>query len=142
MAREQACDEAVLALGTRPSNYARVLLELAESMQPSAAGAGALPMVERSLMETRLMAILNDEVRPATRRWRLAPAIAVALFTLGVAAAQPAVRAAGSERCRSHAGGGRRRAARVAGDADGRADRATGRHAAGAVCAGAARGGA
>ena len=39
VAREQACDEAVLALGTRPSAYARVLLELAESMQPSAAGA-------------------------------------------------------------------------------------------------------
>jgi beta-lactamase regulating signal transducer with metallopeptidase domain len=96
VAREQACDEAVLGLGARPSNYARILLELAESLQPSAAGAGALPMVDRSHMETRIMAILNDQVRPAARRWLLAPAIAVALFTLGVAAAQPAVRAAGS----------------------------------------------
>ena len=95
-AREQACDEAVLALGTRPSNYARILLELAESLQPSAAGAGALPMVDRSHMETRIMAILNDEIRPAARRRLLAPAIAVALLTLGIAAAQPAVRAAGS----------------------------------------------
>ena len=96
VAREQACDEAVLALGTRPSNYARVLLELADSLQPSAAGAGALPMVGGSNMETRIMAILNDQVRPAARRWLLAPAIAVALFTIGVAAAQPAVRAAAS----------------------------------------------
>lgn len=93
VAREQACDEAVLALGTRPSNYARILLELAESLQPSGAGAGALPMVDRSHMETRIMAILNDEVRPSGRRRVAAPAIVVALFTLGVAAAQPAVRA-------------------------------------------------
>jgi beta-lactamase regulating signal transducer with metallopeptidase domain len=95
-AREQACDEAVLALGTRPSNYARILLELAESLQPSAAGAGALPMVDRSHMETRIMAILNDEIRPAVRRRLLAPAITVALLTLGIAAAQPAVRASGA----------------------------------------------
>jgi beta-lactamase regulating signal transducer with metallopeptidase domain/predicted nucleic acid-binding Zn-ribbon protein len=96
VAREQACDEAVLALGTRPSNYARILLELAESLQPSAAGAGALPMVDRSHnMETRIMAILNEEARPAVTRRVLSPAIAVALLTLGVAAAQPAVRASG-----------------------------------------------
>jgi beta-lactamase regulating signal transducer with metallopeptidase domain/predicted nucleic acid-binding Zn-ribbon protein len=96
VAREQACDEAVLALGTRPSAYARILLELAESLEPSAAGAGALPMVDRSHMETRIMAILNDEVRPAATRRPFAPAIAIALMAVGLATAQPAVRAAGS----------------------------------------------
>ena len=94
-AREQACDEAVLALGTRPSAYARVLLDLAESMQPSPAAFGALPMVQRSHLETRLMAILNDDVRAAGPRQRAArglviPAIGVALCTLLLAAAQPA----------------------------------------------------
>jgi beta-lactamase regulating signal transducer with metallopeptidase domain len=95
VAREQACDEAVLALGTRPSAYARILLELAESLQPSTAGAGALPMVDRSHMETRIMAILNDDVRPAVKGRVLAPVIVSALLTLGVAAVQPAVRASG-----------------------------------------------
>src|SRR5215471_2965271 len=32
LAREQACDENVLALGIRPSDYARVLLDLADTM--------------------------------------------------------------------------------------------------------------
>jgi beta-lactamase regulating signal transducer with metallopeptidase domain len=62
-AREQACDEAVLSLGTRPSDYARVLLDMAEGMQPGAPRLAALPMVHPSHLETRLMAILNDEVR-------------------------------------------------------------------------------
>lgn len=90
-AREQACDEAVLALGTRRSVYARVLLELAESMRPSIPALGALPMVERSLLENRLMAILNNDASPVTRRVVLIPAIGVALLTLTLAAAQPAV---------------------------------------------------
>lgn len=91
LAREQACDEAVLSLGIRPSEYARVLLELAEGMCPARAIA-ALPMVERSLLERRLMAILDDNARPAGRRPRLAIA-AAAFVTLTLAAAQPAVHA-------------------------------------------------
>lgn len=93
VAREQACDEAVLALGTRPSVYARVLLELAESIGPPAAAVAALPIVQRSLLETRLMAILNDDVRPMTRRLLLIPASGLALLTLTLAAAQPSVSA-------------------------------------------------
>ena len=92
-AREQACDEAVLALGTRPSAYARVLLELAESLQPAPAGLGALPMVQRAHLETRLMAILNDDVRAASRRGMMIPAIAFAVCTLILAALQPSVQA-------------------------------------------------
>jgi beta-lactamase regulating signal transducer with metallopeptidase domain/predicted nuclease with TOPRIM domain len=90
VAREQACDEAVLALGTRPSAYARVLLDFAESMHPFTPTLAALPIVEPSLLETRLMAILNDDARPAMRRRMLMPAIGVTLLTLSVAAARPA----------------------------------------------------
>jgi predicted nucleic acid-binding Zn-ribbon protein len=49
-----------------------------------------LPMVDRSLLETRLMAILNDNVRPATARLGYLPVIGVMLLTLSLAAAQPA----------------------------------------------------
>lgn len=91
IAREQACDETVLALGARPSAYARVLLDLAESMsaRPPVRFLGALPMVHRSNLETRLMAILNVGVRPTTRRLIVGLASGVALLTLAVAAAQP-----------------------------------------------------
>jgi beta-lactamase regulating signal transducer with metallopeptidase domain/predicted nucleic acid-binding Zn-ribbon protein len=92
-AREQACDEAVLALGTRPSDYARVLLELAESMRPSTAPLAALPMVERSHLETRVMAILNNDLRVATHRSVAIPAAAVALCTLVLGSVQPGVQA-------------------------------------------------
>jgi beta-lactamase regulating signal transducer with metallopeptidase domain/predicted nucleic acid-binding Zn-ribbon protein len=91
LAREQACDEAVLALGVRPSEYARVLLELADACSPSRASA-ALPMIERSLLEARLMAILDDTVRPRGRRPALVAAAAL-LLALTVGAAQPAIHA-------------------------------------------------
>jgi predicted nucleic acid-binding Zn-ribbon protein len=90
VAREEACDEAVLALGARPSAYARVLLDLAESAA-SPRLHGALPMVHRSRLEKRLMAILTVNPRPAARRLIAVPAVSVALLTLSVAAATPAV---------------------------------------------------
>ncbi len=89
IAREQACDEAVLALGTRRSAYARVLLDLADPIHPSARTLAALPMVQRSHLEKRLMTILNGDVRPATRRLILVPAIGVMLLTGVVAAVRP-----------------------------------------------------
>jgi beta-lactamase regulating signal transducer with metallopeptidase domain/predicted nucleic acid-binding Zn-ribbon protein len=93
-ARELACDEAVLALGTRPSTYARVLLGLADSMRPTGAAVAALPMVERSLLEKRLMTMLHDKALPAMRRRFWIPAIGTALFTLAIAVAQPIARPA------------------------------------------------
>ena len=92
LAREQACDAAVLALGTRPSDYARILLDFAETLRPSRTPLAAMPMVERSLLEKRLMAILTDDVRPAARRRLLVPALIVPLLTLALASAQPAAR--------------------------------------------------
>ena len=93
-AREQACDEAVIALGTRPSTYARLLLDFADAMPASSPAIAALPMIQRTLLEKRLMAILNNDARPRTRRLVMLPALAVTAFTLTVAAAQPATPAA------------------------------------------------
>jgi len=89
IAREQACDDAVLAMGTRRSAYARVLLDLADTIRPSTATLAALPMVQRSHLEKRLMSILNGDVRPATSRLILVPAIGMVLLTVVVAAARP-----------------------------------------------------
>jgi beta-lactamase regulating signal transducer with metallopeptidase domain/predicted nucleic acid-binding Zn-ribbon protein len=90
LAREQACDAAVVALGTRPSDYARILLDFAETLRPSRTPLAAMPMVERSLLEKRLMAILTDDLRPAARRRLLLPALLVPVLTLALASAQPA----------------------------------------------------
>src|SRR5262249_22451710 len=61
LASEAACDETVVRLGARPSNYARHLLEIAESLpaRPRPALAGALPMIEPSQLERRLVMILS-----------------------------------------------------------------------------------
>jgi beta-lactamase regulating signal transducer with metallopeptidase domain len=85
---EQACDEAVLALGVRPSAYAGVLLHFADAAPPVLAGA-ALPIVRRSSLEARLMAILNAPTRPAARRGIVLPAMAAAAVIVCIAAAQP-----------------------------------------------------
>ena len=92
VAREQACDEAVLALGTRASAYAQVLLDFAES-SPARVPAAALPIVERSLLERRLMAILTDDVRRSARPRPLIPAAAIGVLALALAAARPAAHA-------------------------------------------------
>lgn len=77
VSREQACDETVLALGTRPSEYAGHLLALAEDMhcEPSVA---SLPMIEPSQLERRIMTILAPH-RPRAS----ALATAAVLFLIG-----------------------------------------------------------
>jgi beta-lactamase regulating signal transducer with metallopeptidase domain/predicted nucleic acid-binding Zn-ribbon protein len=92
LAREQACDEAVLALGVRPSEYARVLLEIAESLTSPVKTAAALPMVERSLLEKRVMAILDHDVRPSRLRHPFVFAAGAAVLVLSIAAARPIAR--------------------------------------------------
>ena len=79
IAAERSCDEEVLGLGTRPSEYARHLFSLASG---TAVGRGvlALPMVQCSQLENRIMSILKRH-RP---RYSLARTIA-ALAGIGVA---------------------------------------------------------
>ena len=79
IAAERSCDEEVLELGTRPSEYARHLFSLASGTAGGRAGL-ALPMVQRSQLENRIMSILKQH-RP---RYSLARTIA-ALAGIGVA---------------------------------------------------------
>ncbi|MYA09457.1 MAG: M56 family metallopeptidase [Holophagales bacterium] len=62
--REEACDEEVLAVGTRPSEYAGHLLSLAGSRASSRAVL-SLPLVRRAQLERRIRAILRpNRARP------------------------------------------------------------------------------
>ena len=81
IAGERSCDEEVLALGTRPSEYARHLFSLA-SETAGGPNALALPMVQRAQLEHRIMAILKQH-RP---RYSLVRTIA-ALAAIGAAGA-------------------------------------------------------
>jgi beta-lactamase regulating signal transducer with metallopeptidase domain len=83
---EHACDETVLDLGTRPSAYARHLMEIAESLGAEPRGlANALPMVDRSQLERRLFMILDPNRSPG--RGRALAAVCLALLAGTVAAA-------------------------------------------------------
>ena len=79
--REQACDDAVLALGARPAEYADHLLDIVRSLGNASGPAAALAMARRSQFEGRLLAILDAAV-PRTGAGR-----AVVLATLAASAA-------------------------------------------------------
>jgi beta-lactamase regulating signal transducer with metallopeptidase domain len=60
--REQACDDAIIAHGTRPSVYASHLLEIARLMKLRAAPAAAvLSMAHTCQLEGRVVSILNGK---------------------------------------------------------------------------------
>jgi len=87
---ERACDDLVLASGTRPSTYADHLLSLVRRAGRRRAPAGALPMAQRSDFEGRLLAILEPhlERHPPSRGGMLAAA-AVGLLALPLATIAP-----------------------------------------------------
>jgi beta-lactamase regulating signal transducer with metallopeptidase domain/predicted nucleic acid-binding Zn-ribbon protein len=91
LAGEHASDETVVGLGTRPSTYARHLLEIAESLRPpNRAFASALPMVERSQLERRLVMILDTKNAIGPGRAAAVASLALLAGTvLAVAAAAP-----------------------------------------------------
>ncbi|HEX8243470.1 MAG TPA: M56 family metallopeptidase, partial [Longimicrobium sp.] len=95
--RELACDDRVLAAGTRAREYAAHLLEVARAFRPSPlAGAVAVSMARPSQLEGRLLAVL-DHLRnrhALTRRAGLAAAAAALALVLPLAAARPAGAAA------------------------------------------------
>ena len=94
--RERACDDRVLALGAKASDYARDLLEIASAAAMTPTYAAALAMARRSQLEGRLLAVLNPKLnrRGVTRRTAAAVAISALAVVLPVAAMRPQVVAA------------------------------------------------
>ena len=85
--RERACDDLVLACGTRGSDYADLLLEMARVLRgdrfPALLGGASLAMAHRSQLEGRLMAILDPRVpRSGLTRARALAVVAVAAARL------------------------------------------------------------
>jgi uncharacterized protein (TIGR03435 family) len=90
--RERACDDFVLAAGTKGSDYAGHLLEIARTMRPRLtsplAGAG-LAMAHRSQLEGRLLAILDPAIRRSPAFYGRTAAIgAILVVSIPVAAVQ------------------------------------------------------
>ncbi|MDE0178382.1 MAG: hypothetical protein OXP36_07265 [Gammaproteobacteria bacterium] len=83
-ARERSCDEEVLALGVRPSAYARDLFALASEIAPGPSVL-SLPVVQHPHLESRIMSILRPH-RPRFSRIRTYAALAV-VGVVGTAAA-------------------------------------------------------
>ncbi|WP_420463342.1 M56 family metallopeptidase [Candidatus Palauibacter sp.] len=86
VAREEACDEKVLALGTRPSDYATHLLALAADANTERPVL-SLPMGQRAHppLEKRILAILN--AHPRHRSTVAAGLVAAAIGIAGMSAA-------------------------------------------------------
>jgi beta-lactamase regulating signal transducer with metallopeptidase domain len=86
--REQACDDRVLSIGTKPSEYAHHLLEIARSMQEERSifewsQTTSVAMARRSQLEGRLLAILREENKfGAASRAATAGLIALMCFLL------------------------------------------------------------
>ncbi len=96
---ERACDDLVLGVGTRPSEYADHLLQIACSAGRMRSPAAALPMAEGREFEGRMLAILEKDARraaPSSRHAALLAALGLAvllpLAAMGMARApQPGV---------------------------------------------------
>jgi beta-lactamase regulating signal transducer with metallopeptidase domain len=90
--RERACDDFVLAKGTRGSEYANHLLEIAQTARPERLAPltlAGVAMARRSQLEGRLMAILDPAIRrSSTTAARLAAAAALVAISVPVAGVQ------------------------------------------------------
>jgi hypothetical protein len=98
--RERACDDLVLAAGTRGSDYADHLLDIARSLRSGAWPTwSAVTMAHRSQLEGRLMAILDPALsrRSPTRRAIVAFAIMAVVAIVSLAGGRAVAKAADAE---------------------------------------------
>jgi len=98
--RERACDDLVLAAGTRGSDYADHLLDIARSLRSGAWPTwSAVTMAHRSQLEGRLMAILDPALprRSPTRRAMVAFATVAMVTIVSLAGVRAVAKAAGAE---------------------------------------------
>ncbi len=94
--RERACDDQVLDTGTKASDYASHLLDIARSLgRARCSSFAAVAIARRSQLEGRLMAILDPNLsrRGLNRVARLAAVVAVSCLILPLAALRPSVQA-------------------------------------------------
>lgn len=90
--REHACDDAVLEGGSVPSEYAGLLLEIAQSLpRVQLTSLATVSMARRSQLEGRLLAILDPRIRrrALTRLAVLLTGLLVFSFVLPLAAIHP-----------------------------------------------------
>jgi HEAT repeat protein/beta-lactamase regulating signal transducer with metallopeptidase domain len=89
---ERACDDLVLGVGTRPSEYADHLLQIVCRASSSRTPAVALPMAQRHEFEGRMLAILERVARrePASGRHALVLGALALLLIIPIAALAPA----------------------------------------------------
>lgn len=95
--RELACDDGVLANGTRPSDYAQHLVEIARASVSSRAFSGGLAMAQKSGLEMRVRAMLDPRARRdgASRRLVAGAAVAALALVVGLSTARSTAFASG-----------------------------------------------
>ena len=88
---ERACDDFVLGVGTRPSEYADHLLQIVGVAKHAQAPSVAIPMAQRREFEGRMLAILDREVNrdPASSSHIAGIAAVAVLLLLPVSAMTP-----------------------------------------------------
>ena len=89
---EHACDDQVLRAGSRPSDYAGHLLEVARTLRaPRSAPAGAIAMARPAQLRGRLLAVLAEERSrgPVSRRFAVPVLLAASLAVALLAALSP-----------------------------------------------------
>jgi beta-lactamase regulating signal transducer with metallopeptidase domain len=89
--RERACDDLVLSVGNKASDYAAHLLALARPLETGELAAAAETMANSSHLETRLRSILNPQLdrRALTRVAGVTALVIAACLVLPLAAMRP-----------------------------------------------------